>query len=203
MKQWYGFLLISALVGLFSCGNDPQPELPDYLSLNSASGSGLVEISGGLTLTGRGAERLDIDTQSYSGVIGNISGDNLTANMTFGQPRPYRESYIVPNEYLTNGQLRIMNTLAVGTYPMGIRAQPTPTGAIADLTLNLPGPQLYTSQTGTLTISTVSTVQGSGGRYFRRIQGRFTVVMNATGLGAIPGKDIPLVGSFDLLFAQN
>jgi len=198
MKRGYGLILIVALMGLFGCGKDPQPELPDYLSLETATGSGLVEITGGLTLTGRGPERLDGTTQTYSGVRGTISGDNLTADVTFGQPRPYRESYLVPDQYLTNGELRIMNTLEVGTYPMGIRAQPTPRGAITDLTLNLPGPQLYTAQTGTLTIANVTTIST-----FKRVQGTFTVVMNATGLGTIPGKSIPLTGRFDLLFKLN
>ena len=202
MKRGYGLILIVALIGLFGCGKDPQPELPDYFSLDNATGSGLVEITGGLTLTGRGPERLDAATQTYSGVRGSISGDNMTADVTFGQPRPYRESYLVPNQYLTNGELRIMNTLEVGTYPMGIRAQPTPKGAIADLTLNLPGPQLYTSQTGTLTITDVSTTQGEG-RSFKRVQGNFTVITNASGLATTPSKDIPLTGRFDLLFLSN
>lgn len=203
MIRWCSLVLIVALVGLFGCGKDPQPELPDYFSLDNATGSGLVEITGGLTLTGRGPERLDAATQTYSGVSGSISGDNLTANMTFGQPRPYRESYLVPDQYLTNGQLRIMNTLEVGTYPMGIRAQPTPRGAIADLILNLPGPQLYTAQTGTLTISVVSLIKGTGSLSFKRVQGSFTVVTNGTGLGTTPGKDIALTGRFDLLFVPN
>lgn len=206
MQRLSSYLVALLLLVLWGC-KEPEPALPDYLSmpsdLDGYTGSGLVDIQGGLTLRAAGVERLDANTKTYSGVQGSISGDYLQAHLTLGQPRPYKESTTVPIDYRANGELLIMNTLEVGTYPMGIRATPTPRGAITDIILNLPGPQIYTAQNGTLTIASVDIVRASGSLLLKRVQGSFSVSVTGSGVGTQPGKEIPLTGTFDLLFVQR
>jgi hypothetical protein len=86
---------------------------------------------------------------------------------------------------------------------MGIDSQPTPIGAIADLTINLPGPQLYFTRTGSLTITDKTLIQQQDGNRLYRVTGTFTALLNATGQGATPGKAINTMGTFDLLLLSK
>lgn len=210
MKR-YGlrWLWVLIIVLVYSCGpKDPQPALPSYLiipaDLSSYSGSGLITVTGeGLSLRAEGPEHIATPTSTYYGVTGNVLQDDINAYFTVGQPRAYRENSSVPAQYRANGWLQIYNTVTPGTYRMGIQEQPGARGEIADLILNLPGPQLYTMQNGSLTISEVTTVKTQGAKLLKRIQGTFAVSATASGLGTTPGKVIPLTGNFDMLFVKD
>lgn len=204
-----GFLLILGMV--VSCGpkDEPMPALPSYLrvpaTLTDYEGSGLITITGGsLNLRAEGPEVLDAATNTYKGVIGDISGEDISAYFTLGQPRPYRERQIVPNEYWAYGDLSIMNTVTPGTYRMGIRESPGPRGEIADLTMNLPGPQVYISNSGSLTIDESTLIKSQGSSSLYRVRGTFQAVMYADGVG-IPTSDRnpTLTGAFDLLLLKE
>ncbi|WP_020603077.1 hypothetical protein [Spirosoma spitsbergense] len=86
---------------------------------------------------------------------------------------------------------------------MRIDSQPTPTGVITDLTMNLPGPQLYYTRTGSLTITDRKLVSQQGANSLYRVTGTFTALLNATGLGTTPGKAINTTGTFDLLLLSK
>lgn len=202
----YWFLLVLLVWG---CGSkDPvDTALPAYLkmpaSLSGYAGSGLITIDGGLSLKAEGAEHLDATTNTYSGVQGDISDDDLLSTFTLGQPRVYSESSSVPAQYRANGELRFINAITPGTYRMGTKESPGPRGEITDLTLNLPGPQLYISQTGSLTIAESTLIKSEGSDSLYRIKGSFQVILNGSGIGTTPGKEIPVSGSFDLLLVKS
>ncbi len=200
---------LAVLIGLiWGCGGkEPDVAYPDYLNLPGSlvgyKGSGLIDINGGLSIRVTGVEKLDNSTNTYSGVLGSADAQGALALFTAGQPLPYDQSSTVPVEYQSNGELRIMNTNAVGTYPMGIDSQPTPTGAITDLTLNLPGPQLYFTRSGTLTIDESTIVKSEAGVNLYRLRGTFQATMNASGVGTTPRKPIDVTGSFDVLLSNR
>lgn len=197
--------VLVGLVAVWSCGpkEEPQPALPGYLRvpavLEGYEGSGRVEINGpGLTLLAEGPEQLNTGTNTYSGVLGNISGEDVNAYFTLGQPRNYRQRDIVPQEYRANGSLFVMNTRTPGTYQMGIAGVRGPRGEIADLLLYLPGPQLYYAESGSLTISEATLIKTEGSNTLYRITGTFQAAMRADGIG-ITQRDPVLTGKFDLL----
>lgn len=207
MKQHTPYIIVLALLmGLWACGGkdpDPQAQLPSYLripaTLTGYVGSGLVTVSGDLSLRAEGPESLNASTKTYSGVLGGVSDDDVTANFTAGQPLPYSQTYSVPKELVANGQLLTLNAINAGTYPMGYQSKPTPTGAQADLILNLAGPQLYAARLGTLTITESTIIKTEGANNLYRIQGTFQVTMSGTGIGTIGTKDYNITGTFDLL----
>lgn len=203
------FCIVALMVGLLSCGknNDPQPQLPSYLripaTLAGYAGSGLVTVAGsGLDLRAEGPEQLNTATNTYSGVLGQIATGDINAYFTVGQPRIYKESNQVPNDYQANGALAIINTVSPGTYPMNAQA-PSPRGEFADLVLRLPGPQIYNSQGGSLTISESTLIKSQGSTNLYRVQGTFQATLNGSGIGTTPGKPIDVTGTFDLLFIQT
>jgi hypothetical protein len=199
--------LILLVIVVWACGGkDPQPALPGYLvdpsDLAGYQGSGLVTINGpGLTLRAEGPERIDASTQTYSGVLGNIVDEDIRIRFTLGQPRPYQENGQVPNQYLSYGNLTIRGTLQPGTYPMGGQSQPTPRGEITDLTLFLPGPQLYVNNTGSLTITESTRIRSAGGYSLYRVQGTFQANMYGTGVG-ISQREPTFTGTFDVLLVS-
>lgn len=199
-------LLVVVIV--FSCGpkKDPEPIYPGYLRLPANlvgyEGSGLITINGDLTLRAEGPETLDPATKTYSGVLGTIASDDIMANFTVGQPLSYTQTITVPAQYQANGQLLTKNAIQPGTYPMGYQSQPTPTGAQADLILNLPGPQLYSARSGTLTIAESTLIKTEGSNKLYRIQGTFQAALFGTGTGAISSKDYNVTGTFDLLLVD-
>ena len=202
--------IVAMVAALWSCGkkeSDPQTQLPSYLripaTLAGYTGAGLITLNGDLSLRAEGTEHLDASSNTYSGVLGSIKGDVLLAQFTVGQPLPYEKTATVPAQYEANGELRIMNTTEPGTYPMGIDSQPTPTGVITDLTINLPGPQLFYTRTGSLTITDKTLVQQQNGNSLYRVTGTFTALLNVTGLGATPGKALNTTGTFDLLLLSK
>lgn len=209
VKAHYWILLLAVTV--WSCGpkDKPAPALPDYISvptdLEKYTGSGLIIITGErLSIEARGPERLNTATKTYKGITGDISGEDLTANFTLGQPRPYRERQLVPDPYLANGKLSIMRTITPGIYRMGFSESPGPRGEITDLTLNLTGPQLYVAKSGTLTIDKSTLVKTQGNYSLYRVEGTFKVIMYADGIGIATGQQYPtLTGSFDLLLIRN
>lgn len=155
-------------------------------------------------MTATGPERIDVVTKTYQGVNGDISGEDLTATFTLGQPRAYNERLAVPNQHLANGKLSIMRTITPGTYEMGFDASPGPRGERTDLTLNLPGPQLYVAKSGTLTITRSTVVKTEGIFSLYRVEGTFKVTMYADGVGIASGQHYPvLTGTFDLLLARS
>lgn len=185
----------------------PQPQLPSYLrvpaTLNGYAGSGLITVAGGgLNLRAEGPEQLNATTNTYSGVLGQISTGDINAYFTSGQPRIYRESSQVPNDFQSNGALAIINTVSPGTYPMNAQA-PSPRGEFADLVLRLPGPQIYNSQGGSLTITESTLIKTQGTSNLYRIQGTFQATLSGSGLGTTPGKPIDVSGTFDLLLVQT
>lgn len=211
VKSFFAQILILCLsVVLWTCGpkNDPDPELPDYLivpsMLEGYEGSGLITIEGeGLSLRAEGKERLDASTQTYRGVLGEINGEDVTANFTLGQPRPFRERSQVPGQYRSYGTLSILRTLEPGTYSMGIQGTPGSRGEIADLTLNLPGPLVYVTNSGTLTLTAVSLLRTQGEYSLYRLEGTFEATMYVDGVGVPAGQRNPsLIGRFDLLLVR-
>lgn len=197
--------VLIGVVAVWSCGpkEEPQPALPSYLRVPSVlegyTGSGRVEINGlGPAIVAEGPEQLNTGTNTYSGVLGDVISEDVTAYFTLGQPRTYKESYIVPQEYRANGNLLIMNTITPGTYQMGIFGVRGPRGELADLTLNLPGPQLYIANSGNLTISESTLIKTQGQNTLYRIVGTFEATMYATGTGVTQRNPV-LTGSFDLL----
>lgn len=206
IKQAWVFLV---LVVAWSCGpkEEPQPALPGYLTLPATlegyKGSGLVTINGGtLNLRAEGPERLDPATNTYSGVLGDISGENVDAYFTFGQPRPYGNLSLVSSAVWAYGSLTIYRAYTPGTYPMGIKSMPTPRGEIADLTMNLPGPQLYVTNSGSLTVEESMLIKTEGGASLYRVRGTFQAVMYADGIG-ITERNPTMNGTFDLLLVRN
>lgn len=198
-------VFIGLVVILWSCGpkKDPQPALPGYLRvpavLEGYAGSGRVEINGpGLTLLAEGPEQLNANTKTYSGVLGNINNDDVSAYFTLGQPRNYKESNTVPREFRTNGNLLIMNTITPGTYQMGVFGTRGPRGELADLILNLPGPQLYIANSGSLTITESTLIKTERQNALYRIVGSFEATMYADGIGVTQRNPV-LTGKFDLL----
>lgn len=208
IKANYRVLVLALLV--WGCGpkDEPVPALPDYLSvpasMDNYAGSGLITVVGeGLSIEARGSESLNTTTKTYQGVTGDITGEDLIATFTLGQPRPYKERQLVPNQYLANGKLSIMRTTTPGTYRMGFDESPGPRGEITDLTLNLTGPQLYVARSGTLTIEKSTLVKTSGRTSLYRVQGTFNVTMYADGVGIPAGQQYPtLTGTFDLLLPR-
>lgn len=210
MKRYSAYVFALVLVvGLWACGTknpDPQTQFPAYLripaTLTGYLGSGRIAINGDLTLVAEGPEVLDTNTKTYSGVLGKIVFQDIKANFTVGQPKAFAESYLVPAEYESNGQLLVINAITPGTYPMGFETKPTPTGAQADIILNLPGPQLYSARTGTLTISESTLVKSEGQSKLYRLQGSFQAALFGTGVGAHSSKDYNVTGEFDLLLVD-
>ncbi len=210
MKRYASYFFVLVLmVSLWTCGKkdpDPQAQLPGYLripaTLTGYVGSGRIAISGGLNLLAEGPEAQDASTKTYMGVSGKIVIGDITANFTVGQPRTFAESYAVPAAYQSNGQLLVINAIDPGTYPMGFETRPTPTGAQADLILNLPGPQLYQARSGTLTISESTLVKAEGQNKLYRIQGSFQAALFGTGVGLPSTKDYAVTGTFDLLLVE-
>ncbi|GAB2566560.1 hypothetical protein [Spirosoma areae] len=106
-----------------------------------------------MTIRAEGPEHLDPAKNTYSVVLGDVVTTDITVKFTVGQPLPFEQTYSVPTEYQANGQLLVINALVPGIYPMGYQSKPTPTGATADVILNLPAPQLYSARLGSLTIT--------------------------------------------------
>lgn len=209
MKRYFNqILIILVLAFTWSCGpkQEPDPSFPGYLripaNLDGYAGSGLITISGDLSFRAEGPEALDANTKTYSGVLGYIGTDDITAQFTVGQPLNYAKTYSVPAQYQANGQLLTKNAIQPGTYPMGFQSQPTPTGAQADLIMNLPGPQLYFARLGTMTISESTLVKTEGADKLYRIQGTFQVALLGSGTGTISAKDYNVTGTFDLLLVE-
>lgn len=207
MKGYYALLLMVSLWACGTKGSDPMPQqLPGYLripaTLTGYVGSGRIAISGGLNLLAEGPETQDASTKTYTGVSGKIVLGDITANFTVGQPRTFAETYAVPAAYQSNGQLLVINAIETGTYPMGFETKPTPTGAQADLILNLPGPQLYSARSGTLTISESTLIKAEGQNKLYRIQGTFQAALFGTGVGTSSAKDYDVTGTFDLLLVE-
>ena len=200
--------LLGVLLVVWSCGpkKEPEPELPGYLripaSLSGYEGSGLITVSGDLSLRAEGPEQYDATKQTYSGVLGSIGSDDITAQFTVGQPLNYAKTYSVPAQYQANGQLLTLNAIQPGKYPMGFQTQPTPTGAQADLILNLPGPQLYSARSGSLTITQSDLIKTEGSSNLYRVQGTFQTALFGTGTGAVSSKDYNVTGTFDLLLVN-
>ena len=210
MKGYFAYI-VSLLLGvsLWSCGtkdSPPVPQLPGYLripaTLTGYVGSGRIAVNGGLSLVAEGPEAQDANTKTYTGVSGKIVLGDITANFTIGQPRTFAESYAVPAAYQSNGQLLVINAIDPGTYPMGFETKPTPTGAQADLILNLPGPQLYQARKGSLTIAESTLIKTEGVDKLYRIQGTFQVSLFGTGVGLPSTKDYAVTGTFDLLLVE-
>lgn len=210
MKRLASYLTgLSLIVLVFSCGKEPEPALPGYLrlpsSLSGYTGSGLITITGGsLNLRAEGPEQQEASTRTYSGVGGDISGDNLTAYFTLGQPRAYRDLALVPDQYWSYGTLTLRRTFTPGTYPMGGQSTPSPRGEIADLTMYLPGPQLYVNNTGSLTVTESTLIRTEGNASLYRVQGTFQATMYADGVGIPANQRNPtLTGSFDVLLVRQ
>ena len=191
LNRVYLLVIVGILFG--SCGKDKtdlQPQLPSYLrvpaTLTGYVGSGRIAVNGGLSLVAEGPEAQDANTKTY----------------TVGQPRTFAESYAVPAAYQSNGKLLVINAIDPGTYPMGFETKPTPTGAQADLILNLPGPQLYQARSGTLTISESTLVKAEGQNKLYRLQGTFQSALFGTGVGTSSTKDYAVTGTFDLLLVE-
>lgn len=209
MNRYLKHIWVLILLVIWSCGNEEEPNpaqsLPSYLrvpaNLEGYAGSGLIDIQGGLTLRAEGPESLDPATKTYSGVLGRISSTDIKGRFTAGQPRPYDESGQVPDEYKANGVLSILRTTSVGTYPMNPNA-PTPRGEFADLTVEMPGPQIYISKEGSLTISESSIIKTQGNLSLYRIQGSFQTEFFASGVGITPGQPYNSTGTFDLLLIK-
>lgn len=202
--------LVIGLTVIWSCGpkSDPKPALPDYFlvpgSLSAYQGSGQIVITGGLSVNATGAEHLDVATKTYMGVTGTISNSNsLQAGFTAGQPLGYKDRDLVPAQYQANGDFAIVGPLAVGNYPMGIRESPGPRGEFADLTLNLPGPQIYFAQTGRLTVAEVTVIKTEATDILYRIRGTFQTTVFGSGVGVTVNKPIDTNGTFDLLLVSN
>jgi hypothetical protein len=207
MRQLLTYTILVLSLGLvWSCGEkDPQPALPSYLrvpsSLSGYEGSGQVIITGGsLNLKAEGSEVLDNTTKTYSGVRGDVIQNDVSAQFTFGQPRPYQETGQVPDLYQANGKITIIDGLNVGVYTMNPR-QPGPRGQFAELTLRLPGPQIYIAQDGSLTVEEVTKVKTEGSLSLYRVRGNFQLVAVASGVGLPAGQPANLSGTFDLLVA--
>lgn len=201
--------VLAMIVSVLSCKKDPDPQaqLPSYLrvptTLVGYAGSGLITVAGGgLDLRAEGSEQLNTTTNTYSGVSGQISTGDINAYFTVGQPRIYKESSQVPVDFRSNGTLAIINTVSPGTYPMNAQT-PSPRGEFADLILNLPGPQIYNSQGGRLTITESTLIKTQGATNLYRVQGTFQASLTGSGIGTTPGKPIDVSGTFDLLFTQN
>lgn len=200
---WLKYLLVLIMLG---CNKNPDPELPGYLvmpsSLSNYKGSGRLFITGGLTLVAEGQERVQTGGK-ISGVLASAAFSNeVLINATFGQPRIYAESSIVPSEFRSNGELRISNTIKVGSYPMGIKMQPTPKGEFADLTLNLPGSLIFISQEGSVTIEASTLIRQERSYSLYRIRGTFDSNMHSDDSGAT-NRDPHVTGTFDVLAVAN
>ncbi|MBD2703386.1 hypothetical protein IC229_22270 [Spirosoma sp. BT702] len=208
MKNWIRYGLILLLTISWGCSpKQPAPLLPDYMKipqdLSNFRGSGRITIDGGLSLRTEGAEQLDAATKTYSGLIASVIGGSLLAEFTAGQPLAYRDNNSVPTEYRSNGSLRINSALVNGTYPMGINSPAGPRGERADLTLHLPGPQIYFTQDGSLTITLAEKLSQQGSLNLYQLRGSFTATLGASGVGTSPGKQTRVDGTFDLLVVSN
>ncbi len=171
-------------------------------SLSGYKGTGRIAINGGLTLVAEGQERVQTGGK-ISGVLASaIFSNEVLINATFGQPRIYAESSVVPSNSRSNGELRISNTIRAGSYPMGIKMQPTPKGEFASLILNLPGTLLYISQEGSITIESSTLVKQEGSNSLYRIQGTFDVNLHSDDSGN-PNPDPHVTGNFDVLAVDN
>ncbi|MFD1145349.1 hypothetical protein ACFQ4C_29760 [Larkinella insperata] len=200
---WIVGLLMVALAG---CNKEPESDLPNYLvmpsNLSGYDGSGRISINGDLTLQAEGLERVQ-DGGKISGVLASAPGGNVViVNATFGQPRIYKESSIVPRESRSNGVLRVYNTIQVGSYPMGIDMNPNPRGEIADLALSLPGPTHYITRQGSLTIESSTLIKTEGEYSLYRIQGSFDANLHTEDLGTT-NIDPHVTGNFDVLAVSN
>lgn len=107
MKRYICLLLIGLVRG---CGReDPEPAFPDYLivpgDIAGYKGSGLLDIQGGLTVHVEGGETKSSATNTISGITGSSDTDQTLINFTDAQPLAYKDSYTVPEQYRSNGQL--------------------------------------------------------------------------------------------------
>ena len=199
-----------ALVTVWGCTPkvDPQSALPDYFSVPSSlsgyQGSGEFVLTGGISVNAIGAEHLDPATKTYMGVQGTISKTgSLNVGFTAGQPLDYKDRDQVPTQYQANGALAIIGPLAVGNYPLGINEARGPKGEFADLTMNLPGPQIYFAQTGQLTVAEVTVIKTQGTDTLYRVRGTFQTRMFGSGVGISASKPVDTMGTFDLLLVSN
>ncbi|UFH57513.1 hypothetical protein [Spirosoma sp. KNUC1025] len=210
MKRFANRLVavLGVVLVVWVCGpkKEPEPALPGYLripaSLKGYEGSGLITVSGDIDVRAEGPEDLDAFLNTYSGVGGYVIKDAINAQFTVGQPAEYAKTYTVPAQYQANGQLLTKNALQPGSYPMGFQSQPTPTGAQADLILNLPGPQLYNAKQGALTIAESRLIKTEGPDNLYRIQGTFQTTLFGTGIGTVSSKEYTVTGTFDLLLVD-
>ncbi len=148
-----------------------------------------------------GEERLNPATNTWSGVLGTYSKDEILINFTDGQPRPFSETDRVAVEYKASGTLAIINARTPGTYPLNALA-PTPQGQFADLLLNLPGPQIYGNTGGSLTITELTLIKTQNNYSLYRIQGSFQATMYASGVGTNPANPPSVTGTFDVLLVE-
>ncbi|KAA9341171.1 hypothetical protein [Larkinella humicola] len=205
MKKVSIWLICLVILAMSGCNKDPDPELPSYLvipsSLSNYKGSGRISISGGLTLAAEGQERVQVGGK-ISGVLASAYfGDGVLINATFNQPRIFSESSQVPAEFRSNADLRIIKTVNSGTYPMGLM-DPNPRGEIADLVLNLPGPQIYITEQGSLTVESSTIIRQEGTYSLYRIRGNFDATLGGYGTG-ITNKNPQVSGTFDVLAVAN
>ncbi|GAA4464880.1 hypothetical protein GCM10023189_44770 [Nibrella saemangeumensis] len=202
------FVLIGLLVGLWACNKekDPSPALPSYLrvptTLSGYKGSGKLTISGkSVNLAAEGPEQQQANSR-YSGVVAEAIGiDLIRIRSTFNQPLDFANTSTVPAEHRSNATLRIMNITKTGSYPMGLMS-PTPRGEIADLEINQPGPALYITSAGSLTINEITTVKQEGSLVLRRLKGTFDATLFGTGTN-IPDKEPHVAGTVDVLLLFN
>lgn len=200
--------VLIGLMAVWSCGpkDEPQLALPGYLRipavLEGYEGSGRFATSGGLTLLAEGPEQVDPKTNTYSGVLGDITfGRDLSIQFTVGQPLPFKQTASVPYVYQASGTLSVLGTTAPGTYPLNSRA-PTPRGEFADLVINLPGPQVYGNTNGSLTITETTLIKSEGRQNLYRVVGSFEATLYASGPGTSQANP-QVSGSFDVLLLDN
>lgn len=89
-----------------------------------------------------------------------------------------------------------MNTLKVGSYPMGLM-NPNMNGAIADLVIDVPGSVYYITQEGSLTVDESTVLKTENGSSLYRVKGSFDA--NLTG----GPKATHVTGTFDVLLVAN
>ena len=94
-----------------------------------------------------------------------------------------------------------MNIFKKGSYPMGLMT-PTPKGEIADLSLNLPGPQVYITDQGSLTVDEITLMRQEGNSTLYRVQGSFDANLIGSGTN-VTEREPHVTGTFDVLLVSN
>ncbi|GAB3569805.1 hypothetical protein GCM10027578_24940 [Spirosoma luteolum] len=215
----FGPLFLLTVVLLQACSSsstsdptpapDPTAGLPSYLvvptSLAGYKGSGQVTVTGGgLNLKAEGTEQFKSATNTFSGITGAINSQgNTTVYVNFGQAKAYSDNNLVEAQYQSNAVLTLLKTTAPGTYPMGKSQTPAANGGLADLVMNLPGPQLYVTNSGNLTVTESTVVKTEGALTLNRVKGTFQAQVYRDGFGISRDDQTPtLNGTFDLLLLK-